>query len=110
VAFLLVLPAYFFKSLPNGVALAALVLVTPSRMRAQSVALYLLFDSLIGFGLGPTAVALLTDFVFRDESQVGLALATVIAIIMPLAFVLYQRARAGYRQLIAMRESAGQPA
>jgi MFS family permease len=110
VAFLLVLPAYFFKSLPNGVALAALVLVTPSRMRAQSVALYLLFDSLIGFGLGPTAVALLTDFVFRDESQVGLALATVIAIIMPLAFVLYQRARAGYRELIAMRESAGQPA
>jgi hypothetical protein len=48
--------------------------------------------------------------VFRDESQVGLALATVIAIIMPLAFVLYQRARAGYRELIAMRESADQPA
>jgi MFS family permease len=105
-AFLLVLPAYFFKSLPNGVALAAIVLVTPSRMRAQLVALYLLFDSLIGFGLGPIAVALLTDFVFRDESQVGLALATVIAIVMPIAFVLYQSARTGYTALVYSLESA----
>jgi MFS family permease len=105
-AFLLVLPAYFFKSLPNGVALAAIVLVTPARMRAQSVALYLLFDSLIGFGLGPTAVALLTDLVFGDEAQVGLALAAVIAIVMPIAFVLYQGARAGYRRLVYTLEGA----
>lgn len=97
--FLLVGPAYFFKSLPHGVALAALVLVTPSRMHAQSIALFLLFDALVGFGLGPTAVALLTDFVFRDEARVGHALAVVIAIAMPIAFVLFRDVRAGYRQL-----------
>ncbi len=106
-AFGLVLPAFFFKSLPNGVALAAIVLVTPSRMRAQLVALYLLLDSLIGFGLGPTAVAVLTDLVFRDEAQVGLALAAVIAAIMPLSFVLYQSARAGYRKLVSSLEPVG---
>lgn len=99
-AFLLVLPALFFKSLPNGVALAAIALVVPSRMRARSIALYLLVDSLIGFGLGPTAVAVLTDFVFADEAQVGYALASVIALVMPLAFVLYRDARPGYRQLV----------
>ena len=91
--------AYFFKSMPIGVALAAIVLVTPSRMHAQSIALYLLIDALVGFGLGPTAVALLTDFVFGDEALVGHALATVIAIAMPIAFALYRKARAGYRDL-----------
>jgi MFS family permease len=104
-AFWLVLPAFFFKSLPNGVGLAAIVLVTPSRMRAQMVALYLLLDSLVGFGLGPTAVAVLTDFVFHDEAQVGLALAIVIAVIMPISFVLYWSARAGYRALVCSLES-----
>jgi MFS family permease len=98
-AFLLVFPAYFFKCLPNGIALAAIALITPSRMRAQSIALFLLFDSLIGLGFGPTAVALLTDFIFRDEALVGQALATVIAIVMPLAFLLYRGARKGYREL-----------
>jgi hypothetical protein len=109
-AFWLVLPTFFFKSLPNGVGLAAIVLVTPSRMRAQMVALYLLLDSLVGFGVGPTAVAVLTDLVFRDEAQVGLALTTVIAVIMPLSFVLYRSARAGYRTLVSSLEAAGQSA
>lgn len=104
--FLLVGPAYFFKSLPHGVALAALVVVTPSRMHAQSIALFLLFDALVGFGLGPTAVALLTDFVFRDEALVGQALAAVIAIAMPIAFMLYRDARAGYRQLAGVMLAA----
>jgi MFS family permease len=108
-AFLLVLPAFFFKSLPNGVALAAIVLVTPSRMRAQSIALYLLFDSLIGFGLGPTAVAVLTDFVFRDEALLGYALAAVIAFAMPTAFVLYRNARAGYRDLLGSLQADPDP-
>jgi MFS family permease len=105
-AFWLVLPAFFFKSLPNGVGLAAIVLVTPSRMRAQMVALYLLLDSLVGFGLGPTAVAVLTDFVFKDEAQVGRALATVIAVIMPISFVLYRSARADYRAMVGSLEAA----
>jgi hypothetical protein len=107
-AFWLVLPTFFFKSLPNGVGLAAIVLVTPSRMRAQMVALYLLLDSLVGFGVGPTAVAVLTDLVFQDEAQVGLALTTVIAVIMPLSFVLYRSARAGYRALVGSLQAAEQ--
>ena len=82
------------------------MLVTPSRVRAQMVALYLLLDSLIGFGLGPTAVAVLTDFVFHDEARVGLALATVIAVIMPISFVLYRSARTGYRAMVCALESA----
>jgi MFS family permease len=98
-AFLLVLPTFFFKSLPNGVALAAIALVTPSRMRAQSIALFLLIDSLVGLGLGPTAVAVLSDYVFRDEALIGRALVTVTAISMPLAFLLFWSIRTGYREL-----------
>lgn len=99
-AFLLVFPAYVFKTLPIGVSLAAVVLITPSRMRAQTIALFLLLDSLIGLGLGPTAVALFTDYVFQDEALVGNSMAAVIATTMPIAFILYASARRRYRRII----------
>lgn len=63
--------------------------VTPNQMRGQNLALYLLILQLIGAGLGPTVVALLTDYVFHDDQAVGSSL-LVIAMIFPLlaAFVL----------------------
>lgn len=46
-------------------------LATPNRMRSQVSAIYLLVVNLIGIGFGPTAVALITDYVFQDEMAVG---------------------------------------
>jgi hypothetical protein len=43
---------------------AALQIITPNQMRGQITALFLFVFNIIGFGLGPTVVALLTDFVF----------------------------------------------
>ncbi|WP_404478872.1 spinster family MFS transporter [Novosphingobium sp. BL-52-GroH] len=51
--------------------------VVPNRMRGQIVAIYLLIAGLGGIALAPTAVALITDYVFQDESAVGLSLAIV---------------------------------
>ena len=39
-------------------------------MRAQFGAIYQLALNLLGIGLGPTAVALFTDYVFMDEMMV----------------------------------------
>ena len=41
--------------------------LVPNRMRGQTTAVYLLLAGLLGIGLGPTAVALLTDHVFHDD-------------------------------------------
>ena len=59
--------AVFALAMPFGVAPAALQEIMPNPMRGQASALYLFVITLIGLGIGPTAVALITDFVFQDE-------------------------------------------
>jgi MFS family permease len=53
---------------------AALQIVTPNQMRGQVTALFLFIYNVIGIGLGPTFIALFTDFVFHSESLLGHAI------------------------------------
>ena len=46
-------------------------------MRGVISALYLFTGNLIGLGLGPTFVALLTDYVFGSDAAVGRSIAVV---------------------------------
>ena len=61
----------------GGAAPAAIQQIMPNEMRAQASALYLFVVNLIGLGLGPTAVALVTDYVFNDDGAIGLSLLVV---------------------------------
>ena len=70
-------PTIFVAAAPYGVAPAALMQISPPRMRGQTSALYLFTANLIGLGAGPTAVALLTDYVFHNDNQVGSSLLIV---------------------------------
>jgi hypothetical protein len=63
------IPTYFFTAFATGVAAAAIQQIVPNAMRGQASASYLFFVNLIGLGLGPTGVALITDYVFKDESM-----------------------------------------
>jgi len=67
--------ALFCQSWVAGPINAALQTITPNQMRGQITALFLFVFNVIGFGLGPTAVALFTDYVFRSESQLRYSLA-----------------------------------
>lgn len=71
--------AMFFHNLPLALAAAALQIVTPNRMRGVAASIYVFVASVLGIGVAPTLVALLTDYVFRDPHQVHLALAIVCA-------------------------------
>ncbi|MGH9753634.1 MAG: spinster family MFS transporter [Blastocatellia bacterium] len=73
----LLVPTIFFKSAPWGAAAAAIQQMMPNTMRGQASALYLFTINLIGLGLGPTAVALMTDYVFRDEQAVNYSILVV---------------------------------
>lgn len=64
---------------------AALQIITPNEMRGQVTALFLFIFNVVGFGLGPTFVAVFTDFVFGDESQLRYAMVAASAIIGPFA-------------------------
>jgi len=70
-------PFMFFSSFAFGAAAAALQVVSPNEMRAQISAIYLFVLNLLGIGLGPTLVALLTDYVFADEARVDMSLLIV---------------------------------
>jgi MFS family permease len=67
---------------------AALQIITPNEMRGQLSAVYLYLLSAIGGGIGPTFVALLTDYVLRDESQLRYAMAATGVVVCPLALFL----------------------
>lgn len=71
--------AMFFHNLPLALAASALQIVTPNRMRGVAASIYVFVASVLGIGLAPTLVALLTDYVFGDPHQVHLALAIVCA-------------------------------
>jgi MFS family permease len=62
---------------------AALQSVTPNEMRGQVTALYLFVFSVIGIGIGPTFIAIFTDFVFADEQMLRYSLAVSATIMMP---------------------------
>lgn len=80
--------ATFFSAFQGGIAAGTLQLMTPGPMRAQVAALYFLLANLIGIGLGPTVVAVLTDFVFANDAAIGQSLALSAAILIPLACTL----------------------
>jgi MFS family permease len=68
----------FFLAMPVGLAQTAIQAITPNGMRAQLIAIYFAALNLIGLGIGPAAVAFLTDFVFRDDMSVDRAIGVVV--------------------------------
>jgi MFS family permease len=80
----------FLSSFPVALIIAALQVVTPNQMRAQIVSIYLFVANVIGVGLGPVVVAMITDYVFHDEHAVGLAITTAtLAITPPVVLLLW---------------------
>ncbi|MDA5194425.1 spinster family MFS transporter [Govanella unica] len=81
---------FFFASFPYGAAIAALQAITPNPMRAQISAFFLFVLNMMGIGLGPTIVAVFTDYVFADPMAIDRSMAVVGAIFGPLgAIALY---------------------
>ena len=77
----LIFPAIFMTALPYGCAAAAIQEMMPPRMRGTASALMLSANGIIGLGIGPTAVALFTDFVFGDEAALKYSLVMVCGLI-----------------------------
>ena len=70
-------PLMFLSSAPFGVAPAAIQQMMPNSMRGQASAIYIFAVNLIGLGIGPTAAALITDYVFRNDYHVNYSLLAV---------------------------------
>lgn len=74
-------------------------------MRGQASALYQFAVTLIGLGIGPTAVALGTDYVFGSDSALGYSLAVVTGISLVLAVVILMAGLRSYRESLERLKS-----
>jgi MFS family permease len=68
------------SGMPTAAGPSALMMIAPNNMRGQITAIYWFVISAIGLGLGPLSVALLTDYVFKNDAAVGSSLSLVSAI------------------------------
>jgi MFS family permease len=80
-AILMLIPATLGAAAPTAAGAAAVVAIAPPNMRAQIVACYYFTLNAVGFFIGPTAVALMTDYYFKDESQLRYSLASVATLV-----------------------------
>ena len=96
----------FFASFHGGMAVASLHSVTPVNMRAQATAVYLFFINLVGLGLGPVIVGVITDYGFGDEAMVGNSLAITggFATLLALGFLMVARHR--FAAMLGQNENA----
>lgn len=101
-----IFPLSFFAAAPFGVGAAAVQELVPDRIRAQASALYLFVMNVVGLAFGPTAVALATDYLFRDDAALrySMALVAVISLVPALALVI--SAWGPYRQAVAAHAAA----
>lgn len=98
-------PYNFFASFAFGAAVAAIQEITPNRMRAQVGALFVSTMTLIGLGLGPSIVGVLTDRVFGNDADVRYSLLAVTVAGLALAAGLLGAGLAPYRRSVANRAS-----
>lgn len=94
----------FLTKAPIGLAAAAIQEITPNEMRGQASAVYLFFLNLIGLGLGPTAVALLTDYVFQDEGMLRYSILIIALCSAVLATFCFWKCLVPYRKSVEQLE------
>jgi MFS family permease len=75
---MLLAPMIFFNTMVIGLGPSTLQELVPNRMRGMATSIGVLIVNLVGLGLGPTSVALVTDFVLRDEQLLRYSLATLL--------------------------------
>jgi MFS family permease len=105
-AAILMVPAVFALGMPFGAAPAAIVAIVPNQMRGQTAAVYLFIVNLIGLGVGPTAVALVTDYVFANDLALKYSMLIVGTVANIAAIVLLGAGLKSYRETV-QRMNAG---
>jgi len=91
-ATIFLVPLVTLAAAPFGIAPAAIQQMMPASMRGQASAIYLFVLNLIGLGVGPTAVAMVTEYVFKRDEAIPYSLAIVSSLACAIAAVLLRGA------------------
>lgn len=97
--------ATFLPTFLNGMAPAIVQQMVPNQMRGVAVAGTLMVVNLLGLGLGPTLIALVTDFIFGDPAKLNLSIALVSAIMLAAGLLMLALALKPYRATVDRLDS-----
>ena len=97
--------AAFALSLQQALSPVAIQLFTPNQMRAQVVAVFFVISVFSAIAGGTLSVAVVTDYVFRDENDLGYSLAIVSAVTMTLAAISLTLGIKPYRKSLERAEA-----
>jgi MFS family permease len=95
----------FVSSTIGTIALATILDILPQESRGFGTSTVAFNNIIVGMGLGPTLVALLTDRVFHESQAVGYSMSCVIAPSVLIAILLYAVAMLRASQLCAPSQS-----
>ncbi len=78
-------------AIPSATAAAALMMIVPNQMRGQTVAMYYFVTNILGLTIGSSAIAMMTDYVFKDDAALRYSIAWVSGTtgVIALALLLY---------------------
>lgn len=94
---------FFFTASPMGACTTAVQEMMPNQVRALSSAIFLFIINTVGLGLGPTLVAIFTDYVLRDEKAIRYSLAALFVVGGTLALLFYLVAFRAYEKMMVQR-------
>jgi MFS family permease len=83
-----------------GYSMAGLMAAVPPRLRARASATYMFALTLLGGMVGPSIIAGITDFGFRDEAKLGYSLAMVISACLGVALLCARLGRPALREAV----------
>ncbi len=89
--------ASYFVTVPLALMAYVIQTVTPANMRGVMAGLYVVSNNVIGLGLGPTLVAVTTDYILQDSDKVHVSLALVSLVVAPIAMLLLASGRKSLR-------------
>ena len=90
-ALVLITGASYLVTFPLALFATGLQSAAPNEMRGLMAGCFVLSTNLIGLALGPTSVALASDYIFESTQAVGSSLALVGATVLPMAVLFLWR-------------------
>lgn len=76
-AIAMLIPATIGGAIPTATGAAALMMIAPNQLRAQTTAVYYFAINVLGLTIGSTAIALVTDYVFGDDAALRYSITIV---------------------------------
>lgn len=101
---------FFFGFSYSGYAASTVQAVAAPDARGRMAAIYLLLLVIVGNGLGPWTIGLLTTHLFQDEARVGASILLMMAVVTPVAILSALAGMRPMRAAVAEVEAIPEPA